>query len=61
MLQQNEQEENVQLTCDIFLNEAAATTKIIATKENQFVQTACPEKTLKAIETPKMPEPVKST
>lgn len=36
-------------------------TKIMATKENQLVQTACPEKTLKAIETPRMPEPVKRT
>ena len=50
-----------QLTCDIFLNEAAAMIRIIATNENQFVQAACPEKTLKAIDTPRMPEPVKST
>ena len=49
------------LTCDIFLNEAAAIIKIIATKENQLVQTACPEKTLNAIETPRIPDPVKRT
>jgi hypothetical protein len=51
----------LKLTWDIFLKLAAAIIKIIATNENQLVQTACPEKTLNAIETPKIPDPVKST
>jgi hypothetical protein len=61
--QRNERviDKRIQLTCDIFLNEAAAMIKIVATKENQLVQTACPEKTLNAIETPRIPEPVKRT